>query len=127
MKDPRKRFLRDASIRAGFDDAPAPEEESETGTETETAVQTQTPCKVILHNDEEHTYDYVVEMLTHACKLSRENAFRCAVEVDLNGRTIVHYGTRADCEGVISKIAAYGPDHRLPQSMSSMAAELQEC
>ena len=82
---------------------------------------------MILYNDEEHTYDYVVEMLSQACGLTREKAFRCAVEVDLTGRTIVFYGSRAACTGVVSKVRAYGPDHRLPQSMSSMNAEVQGC
>ena len=108
-------------------EAPQPRIEEEVDTETETQPQTSEPCKVILFNDEEHTYDYVVEMLTHASRLSRENAFRCAVEVDLTGRTIVHYGTREECEGVVTRIAAYGPDHRLPQSMTSMNAEIQGC
>ena len=101
----------------------SPKEEGETGTET--LAKPALNWKVVLFNDEEHTYDYVVEMLTSACKLSRENAFRCAVEVDMTGRTIVFYGTRSDCEGVCSKILAYGPDHRLPQSMASMNSETQ--
>jgi len=92
---------------------------------TETLTQTAMPFKVVLFNDEEHTYDYVVEMLTHACKLSRENAFRCAVEVDLTGRTVVFYGTRAECGSICAQIMSYGPDHRLPQSMGSMNAEVQ--
>jgi ATP-dependent Clp protease adaptor protein ClpS len=100
---------------------------TESDTQTEVEPRTVRACKVVLHNDEEHTYDYVVEMLTHACDLSREKAFRCAVEVDLTGRTIVFYGSRAACNGVVSKIHAYGPDHRLPQSMSSMKAEVQGC
>ncbi len=94
--------------------------------ETETLVKPALSWKVVLFNDEEHTYDYVVEMLTSACKLSRENAFRCAVEVDMSGRTIVFYGSRNDCEGVCSKIIVYGPDHRLPQSMASMNAVVQD-
>jgi ATP-dependent Clp protease adaptor protein ClpS len=105
----------------------APDSETEVGTETQTAPRMERACKVILYNDEEHTYDYVVEMLTHACRLDREKAFRCAVEVDLTGRTIVFYGSRTACVGVVSRIHAYGPDHRLPQSMSSMRAEVQGC
>lgn len=102
-------------------DSPAGEGQADTETLTKPAPN----WKVVLFNDEEHTYDYVVEMLTSACKLSRENAFRCAVEVDMSGRTIVFYGNRNDCEGVCAKILAYGPDHRLPQSMASMNAEVQ--
>ena len=106
-----------------------PRESPESGAETETEPQARAEraCKVILLNDEEHTYDYVVEMLSHACGLSREKAFRCAVEVDLTGRTIVYYGTRPACKAVAEKIRAYGPDHRLPQSMSSMKCEVQGC
>lgn len=108
-------------------DAPKTRRETEGDTETETESRAERSCKVILFNDEEHTYDYVVEMLSHACGLTREKAFRCAVEVDLTGRTIVFYGSRSACAGVVSKVRAYGPDHRLPQSMSSMNAELQGC
>jgi ATP-dependent Clp protease adaptor protein ClpS len=101
------------------------------GTELDTKAETEPKearaCKVILFNDEEHTYDYVVEMLSHACGLAREKAFRCAVEVDLTGRTTVYFGSRPACAAVVAKIHAYGPDHRLPQSMSSMRAEVQGC
>jgi ATP-dependent Clp protease adaptor protein ClpS len=104
-------------------DKSSPQQEGEA--DTETLVKPALNYKVVLFNDEEHTYDYVVEMLTACCQLSRENAFRCAVEVDMSGRTTVFYGTRNDCEGVRSKIMAYGPDHRLPQSMGSMNSEVQ--
>lgn len=102
-----------------------PQKRDASDVEEEAQPKTVAPFKVVLFNDEEHTYDYVVEMLTFVCKLSRENAFRCAVEVDLTGRTIVCYGTRSECESTRSKILAYGPDHRLPQSMGSMRAEVQ--
>ena len=63
--------------------------EGEIQSATDTMAQTAAPFKVVLFNDEEHTYDYVVEMLTLVCRLSRDNAFRCAVEVDLTGTLIV--------------------------------------
>ena len=82
----------------------------ETGDEVavETRPKTAMPFKVVLFNDEEHTYDYVVEMLTGVCKLSRDNAFRCAVEVDLAGRTIVFYGPKSDCSDACAKICPRG-------------------
>ncbi len=105
------------------EDKTSPEEAG--SVDTETLAKPAVNWKVVLFNDEDHTYDYVVEMLTSACKLSRENAFRCAVEVDMSGRTIVFYGSHTDCDDVCSKIISYGPDHRLPQSMASMNAEVQ--
>lgn len=107
----------------GGPDPESTEGDAETGTLTRAAA----TFKVVLFNDEEHTYDYVVEMLTQVCDLSRENAFRCAVEVDLTGRTVVRYGSRPECDATCSRILSYGPDHRLPQSMGSMKAEIQGC
>lgn len=83
------------------------------------------PCFVVLLNDEEHTYQYVVEVLTKVCELNKDQAFRCAVEVDLSGRTIVYRGSREKCEAVCQKIKTYGPDHRLLHSMGSMNAEVE--
>jgi ATP-dependent Clp protease adaptor protein ClpS len=44
---------------------------------------------VVLLDDDEHTYDYVVEMLGKIFCFSTEVAFKHAVEVDTTGRTIV--------------------------------------
>ena len=44
---------------------------------------------VVLLNDDDHTYDYVVEMLATIFCVSPETAFQHAVEVDTTGRTIV--------------------------------------
>jgi ATP-dependent Clp protease adaptor protein ClpS len=99
-----------------------PGESIESGTLTETRLSS----KVVLFNDEDHTYDYVVEMLTRCCELSRDAAFYCALEVDMTGRTIVFYGDFEGCKTVCGKILCYGPDHRMPHSMSSMKAEVQQ-
>lgn len=76
--------------------------------------------RVVLFNDEEHTYDYVVEMLQAVCHFNREQAFRCAVEVDLTGRTIVFIGKKSACETIAAQIHTWGPDHRLLHSRGSM-------
>lgn len=95
-------------------------------TEAGTIAEVRLTSKVVLFDDEDHSYDYVVEMLTHCCEMSRDAAFRCAFEVDMTGRTIVFYGDFDACKTVCDKILSYGPDHRLPHSMSSMDAEVQK-
>ena len=92
---------------------------------TDTLIQEQRMFKTVLFNDELHTYDYVVEMLTLTCDITAGAAFQCAVEVDVTGKTIVYHGTHESCLLVSEKINSYGPDHRLPRSMSSMEAEVQ--
>jgi len=95
-------------------------------TESGTLTETQRTSKVVLFDDEDHTYDYVVEMLTRCCEMSKDAAFYCALEVDMTGRTIVYYGDFDSCKTVCNKILTYGPDHRMPHSMSSMNAEVQQ-
>ena len=105
----------------GSSEAPAPVEE----TDTHERAQRSRLSKVVLFDDDEHTYDYVVEMLVHCCSLSRESAFRCAVEVDIRGVTTVFYGTSEECARRRDRIHAYGADPRLPRSRGSMKAEVQ--
>lgn len=99
--------------------------ESEFGVQTMEATELAPQWKVVLLDDDDHTYDYVVEMLMHCCSLSKESAFRCAVEVDLSGETTVFYGTRTECQRRQSKIHAFGADPRLLRSRGSMSAEIR--
>ena len=93
--------------------------------ESMTSTKVEKQFKVILFNDEDHSYDYVVEILTKICKLTREQSFRCAVEVDLTGRTIVFYGDRDKCVEVSHQINDYGPDYRMPRSINSMESAVE--
>jgi len=77
---------------------------------------------VILLNDEDHTYDYVVEMLVKIFKMSDAEAFSHAVEVDTKGTTILLTCELSKAELKRDQIHSYGPDWRLPRSMGSMAA-----
>src|SRR5262249_30837702 len=77
---------------------------------------------VVLLDDDEHTYDYVVEMLTKIFCLSVETAFRHAVEVDTTGRTIVITCELAQAEFGRDQIQSYGADPRMAVSKGSMSA-----
>lgn len=79
---------------------------------------------VVLLDDDEHTYEYVVEMLQKLFALSAERAFQHAVEVDSTGRTIVITCERALAEFARDQIQSYGADHRMPNSKGSMSAVL---
>jgi len=77
---------------------------------------------VVLLDDDEHTYDYVIEMLQKLFLCSEADAFRHAVEVDTSGRTIVITCQLAEAEFGRDQIHAYGPDWRMPKSTGSMKA-----
>lgn len=107
------------------DDVTEFEKQSGSLIEEETQTWEAPKYKVVLYNDEDHTYDYVVEVLTKTCQMGRAQAFRCTVEVDLSGRATVFMGGKKACKDVCDKILNYGPDHRLMRSLGSMQAAVE--
>ena len=87
----------------------------------------QTPplWKVVLLDDDEHTYDYVIEMLMKLFLKTVDEAYRHAVEVDTVGRTVVMICEREAAEFARDQIHGYGADLRLPRSKGSMSATLE--
>jgi len=77
---------------------------------------------VILLNDEEHSYDYVIEMLVKLFGMTESKAYNHAVEVDTAGTTILLTCELEKAELKRDQIHAYGPDPRMPSSLGSMAA-----
>ena len=80
---------------------------------------------VVLLDDNQHTYDYVIEMLSRLFLMSTSEAFRHAVEVDTSGRTIVITCELPQAEFARDQIHAYGPDWRMPRCQGSMSAIIE--
>src|SRR5579864_691723 len=81
--------------------------------------------RVVLLDDNDHTYDYVIEMLEKLFVFTSAEAFRHAEEVDRCGRTTLITCERAQAEFARDQIHAYGPDWRLPRSKGSMSAIIE--
>lgn len=84
------------------------------------------PWKVVLWDDDEHTYDYVIEMLVEVCGMSEEKAFGHALEVDSEKKTIVFTGELEHAEHIQEMILTYGADPRMEKSKGSMTATLEQ-
>ena len=80
---------------------------------------------VVLLDDDENTYEYVIEMLQKLFFVSKSQAFQNAVEVDTTGRTIVITCELPQAEFAQSQIHSYGADWRMPKSKGSMRAILE--
>ena len=80
---------------------------------------------VVLLDDDQHTYDYVVEMLGALFFLPVETAYEHAVEVDTTGRTVVMTCELPQAEYGRDQIHGYGADPRMPRSSGSMKAVIQ--
>lgn len=97
-------------------------ETSPEGQASETAV-AEPLYKVVLFNDEEHSYEYVCEMLSRIFDISGVRAFEIAYEVDYLGEATVVICPREKAEAGRDAIHAYGPDPRMPEiSRESMRA-----
>src|SRR5439155_17192798 len=81
--------------------------------------------RVVLLDDDDHTYDYVIEMLQKIFIFSLEQAYHHAEEVDACGRTILITCELPQAEYARDQIQAYGPDWRLPRSKGSMSAVVE--
>jgi len=81
--------------------------------------------RVVLLDDDDHTYDYVIEMLQKLFIFTKAEAFRHAEEVDRCGRTVLITCERPQAEFARDQILAYGPDPRLPRSKGSMSAVVE--
>jgi ATP-dependent Clp protease adaptor protein ClpS len=77
---------------------------------------------VVLLDDDEHTYEYVIEMLQKLFLQPAHVALEHAIEVDTTGRTIVITCERPEAEFAQDQIHAYGADPRMPKSKGSMSA-----
>jgi ATP-dependent Clp protease adaptor protein ClpS len=78
--------------------------------------------RVVLLDDNDHTYDYVIEMLQAIFVFSLDQAYRHAEEVDRSGRTVLIVCELAQAEFARDQIQSYGRDPRLPRSRGSMSA-----
>jgi ATP-dependent Clp protease adaptor protein ClpS len=93
--------------------------------EEEQNIKKQPPYNVILLNDDDHTYDYVIAMLQQLFGYPREKGELMAKEVDTTGRVIVLTTTKEHAELKRDQIHAFGADPQLPRSKGSMSAMIE--
>jgi ATP-dependent Clp protease adaptor protein ClpS len=81
--------------------------------------------RVVLLDDNDHTYDYVIEMLQQIFIFTLDQAYRHAEEVDRCGRTVLITCELPEAEFGRDQIQGYGRDWRLERSKGSMSATVE--
>ena len=81
---------------------------------------------VILHDDDKHTYQYVIAMLMELFGKTAERAYLHAREVDTAGRSIIETTALERAELKRDQIRAYGPDPLIKDSPGSMSATIEK-
>ena len=80
---------------------------------------------VILHDDDQHSYDYVIVMLMRLFGKDQASAYEHAREVDTTGVTIVETTNLERAELKRDQIRAFGRDPLIPTSSGSMCATIE--
>ena len=85
----------------------------------------QPPYNVILLNDNDHSYAYVITMLQKLFGHPVEKGYELAKEVDTRGRAIVLTTTREHAELKRDQIHAFGKDDLIDGCAGSMSATIE--
>jgi ATP-dependent Clp protease adaptor protein ClpS len=80
---------------------------------------------VVLWNDDDHTYAYVVAMMMELFGYTREKGYQIAKAVDTEGRAVVVTTTKEHAELKRDQIHAYGKDRSIESCKGSMWATIE--
>ncbi len=70
----------------------------------------QPPYAVIVQNDEDHSFGYVIEVLQRVCGMGLEDALRHTVDIHNTGEDVVWTGMLEVAELKRDQIRGFGPD-----------------
>ena len=80
---------------------------------------------LVLLDDDDHSYQYVVDLLGHVLGYGREKGFAIACVVDSQGRAIVETADETTVRHHQDQIHAFGADPRIPRCRGSMSAIIE--
>lgn len=80
---------------------------------------------VILWNDDDHTYAYVIRMMQELFGHPKEKGFQIAEQVDKQGRAVCLTTTKEHAELKQEQIQAFGADPGIPKCQGSMYATIE--
>jgi ATP-dependent Clp protease adaptor protein ClpS len=80
---------------------------------------------VVLWNDDDHTYQYVIGMLQKLFGHAPEKGYQLARKVDHEGRVVVLTTTKEHAELKRDQIHSFGADVLLARSKGAMSASIE--
>ncbi len=83
------------------------------------------PYNVVLLDDDDHSFEYVIYMLKALFGHPPEKGYRMAVEVDTRGRVVVATTHLEWAELKRDQIQSFGPDPLIPRCKGSMSATVE--
>lgn len=96
---------------------------------SETEREQPVPWNVVLLDDDDHSYEYVIRMGQQLFGMSLERAFQLARTVDSEGRAVCTTAHKELAELKQEQIHCFGPDPLMQRSQGAMSAVIEpaEC
>ena len=92
---------------------------------TDERTKRQPPYNVILHNDDDHSFEYVIHMLQSLFGHPPEMGFQMAWTVHNEGKVIVDTTSLERAELKRDQIHAFGPDKSIERCKGSMWSSIE--
>ena len=92
----------------------------------DTATELAAQYHLVLLDDDQHTYAYVIEMLGAVFGYGREKAYALASIVDTEGRVILETAGLEQVTRHQQRVHNFGADPRIPTSKGSMSAIIEK-
>ena len=105
--------------------APPEKKEARKPAASEVKSRRQPPYNIVLLNDDDQSFEYVIEMLRKLFGHDETRGFLLAMEVHTTGRVIVDTTTKERAELKRDQIHAYGADRRIERCKGSMSAIIE--
>ena len=83
------------------------------------------PYNVVLLDDNDHSFEYVIRMLEKLFGHPPQRGYRMAMEVHTKGRVVVATTNLEEAELKRDQIHAFGPDPRISRCKGSMSAIIE--
>lgn len=100
-------------------------EKTKTSTRPEQETETPWLWRVVLLDDDDHSYEYVIEMMQSVFAHSFAKAYEIAKTVDAQGRAVCLITHKEHAELKRDQIHAHGPDARIEACCGAMSAIIE--
>lgn len=99
--------------------------EPKSRTHEETSTRKLPPYHVIVLNDEEHTFEYVIDLLTKLFAHSLTTAEALTWKIHNSGRAVVYTTHKEKAELKRDQVLSYGPDPRMSISKGPLGCYIE--
>jgi ATP-dependent Clp protease adaptor protein ClpS len=94
-------------------------------TQSETRSKRLPPYNVVILNDEEHTFDYVIELLAKLFAHPLQTAIELTWRIHLTGKAVVYTTHKEKAELKRDQVLSYGPDPRMSISKGPLGCYIE--